>query len=169
MDDTAIYYAHPEGEGRGEVELQWQAPNGFSGEIVFEYENVVSLCQVELNVQYFCRAKIAQDYDKFWVGVTSDPVEIVQDDVVASISSLISSAMRLNASANENQLPLLRADVVASISNLISSAMRLNASENQNQLPLLKAEVYNLLSTSSEVRLHWFICISLLNCNNSTS
>lgn len=63
------------------------------------------------NVHYFYRATIAQDYDNFWVGITSYPVEIVQNDAVASIASLISSILRRNASNIADHLPLLKTEV----------------------------------------------------------
>lgn len=63
------------------------------------------------NVHYFYRATIAQDYDNFWVGITSYPVEIVQNDAVASIATLISSIIRRNSSNIAVQLPLLKTKV----------------------------------------------------------
>ncbi|KAJ6636406.1 putative ferric-chelate reductase 1 like [Pseudolycoriella hygida] len=44
---------------KGDIGLQWQAPNDFLGEVVFN-------------------ATIAQEYDKFWVGLESSPVQVVQ-------------------------------------------------------------------------------------------
>lgn len=78
--NTATYHAYP---GTDEVELQWQAPNDYVGQIFFN-------------------ATVAQDYDKFWVGVTSAPVEILQSEAVTLKSFFTSPIVRSNQSSVVN-------------------------------------------------------------------
>lgn len=66
---------------------------------------------LEYNICSFCRATIAQDYDRIWVGITSKTVEIVQSDEVASISALISSIIRSKASQIPDKLTSVRTEV----------------------------------------------------------
>ncbi len=53
-------------------------------------------------VDYFYSATVAQDYDKFWEGVTSAPVEIFQSEAVtlknyftSNQSSVVNAEVRL--------------------------------------------------------------------------
>ncbi|XP_055603210.1 putative ferric-chelate reductase 1 homolog isoform X2 [Uranotaenia lowii] len=55
QDDTAT---HTNTKTKKDLALEWIAPSDFTGEIVFN-------------------GTIAQDYDKFWVGIESSPVKIV--------------------------------------------------------------------------------------------
>lgn len=50
---------HTNTQTKKDLALEWIAPAGFKGEVVFN-------------------ATIAQDYDKFWVGIVSTPVKIVE-------------------------------------------------------------------------------------------
>lgn len=50
---------HTNTQTKKDLALEWIAPAGFKGEVVFN-------------------ATIAQDYDKFWVGIQSTPVKIVE-------------------------------------------------------------------------------------------
>ncbi|XP_070501842.1 putative ferric-chelate reductase 1 homolog [Chironomus tepperi] len=61
---------HSSTELKRNVVLEWNAPTDFIGDIVFN-------------------STLAQDYDKFWVGVTSSPLRIVADDqeITNSIST----------------------------------------------------------------------------------
>lgn len=52
--------------------LTWQAPNDFLGEVVFN-------------------ATVAQQYDKFWVGIESEPIQVVQKGVSPSPTTGIST------------------------------------------------------------------------------
>lgn len=78
-DNIAIYQAYP--DGTDELELQWQAPNDYVGKVVFN-------------------ATVVQDYDTFWVGVISNPLNVEQnkDSTVKRYPS--SSAKRSNQILN---------------------------------------------------------------------
>ncbi|XP_037045827.1 putative ferric-chelate reductase 1 homolog [Bradysia coprophila] len=67
-DNIATYQAYP--GGVDEVELQWQAPSDYVGEILFN-------------------ATVTQDYDTFWVGIKSNSLEIIENEI--STSSAIPS------------------------------------------------------------------------------
>lgn len=58
-DGTANTATHTNTQPKKDLALEWIAPAGFKGEVVFN-------------------ATIAQDYDKFWVGIESTPVKVVE-------------------------------------------------------------------------------------------
>ncbi|KAG4077096.1 hypothetical protein HA402_016083 [Bradysia odoriphaga] len=62
-DNVATYQAYP--GGADEVELQWEAPSDYVGEILFN-------------------ATVAQDFDIFWVGIKSNSLEIIEEEVSTS-------------------------------------------------------------------------------------
>lgn len=45
-DNTATYLAQP--GTTGEIEIQWQVPNDYLGEIVFQYEETLSLQKMSI-------------------------------------------------------------------------------------------------------------------------
>lgn len=59
--------------------------------------------------RFFYRATVQTD--NFWVRVTSMPVEIVQADAVAAITTVISSAIRSNVSRILDELPAVKTEV----------------------------------------------------------
>lgn len=58
-DGAANTATHTNTQTKKDLALEWIAPAGFKGEVVFN-------------------ATIAQDYDKFWVGIESTPVKVVE-------------------------------------------------------------------------------------------
>lgn len=58
-DGSANTATHTNTQTKKDLALEWIAPAGFKGEVVFN-------------------ATIAQDYDKFWVGIESTPVKVVE-------------------------------------------------------------------------------------------
>ncbi|XP_058125486.1 putative ferric-chelate reductase 1 homolog isoform X1 [Anopheles ziemanni] len=64
-NDTAT---HTSTSQKRDLTLEWTAPEGFVGDVVFN-------------------ATIAQDYDKFWVGIPSDPVRVVASQTTVAPGS----------------------------------------------------------------------------------
>lgn len=87
VDSTAT---HVSPSPKGDIGLQWQAPNDFLGEVVFN-------------------ATIAQEYDKFWVGIQSTPVQIVQRGSIIAPTTGISTTRRPVASTVPVYVPEIKA------------------------------------------------------------
>uniref|UniRef100_U5EVK0 Putative ferric-chelate reductase 1 n=1 Tax=Corethrella appendiculata TaxID=1370023 RepID=U5EVK0_9DIPT len=71
--DNTVTHVSP--DKKKDLHLVWQAPLDFTGEIVFN-------------------STIAQEYDKFWVGLESRPVRIVASDLAPPTSVGISTTRR---------------------------------------------------------------------------
>lgn len=87
VDNTAT---HVSPSPKGDIGLQWQAPNDFLGEVVFN-------------------ATIAQVYDKFWVGLQSPAVQVVQRGAIIPPTTGISTTRRPVSSTVPVYVPEIKA------------------------------------------------------------
>ncbi|CAO1339323.1 unnamed protein product [Diamesa serratosioi] len=87
-EDTAT---HSNTSPKVNFALEWQSPTDYIGDIIFN-------------------ATIAQDYDKFWVGETSDRVQVVPQDQVRPLNGISTTRRPIQSTTPNFVKPLVQAN-----------------------------------------------------------